>query len=579
MAGEFRKIPIKQFPKHIQKKDTAEQKYWKSFEFPTVVKEYTAINHVDFCRVKPYNCAVTCSGKIQIFAPYSNEVKRTYTRNKENIYGAKYRSDGKLLVAGGESGVVQILDVSSRAILRNFQGHTKPTHVCCFGKESSQIFTASDDKTLRCWDLPSQKETITIKAHKDYIRCGCVNETNTNHFITGSYDHMVKVWDCRSSTVAMEMNHGAPVECILMHQNGSICLSAGSNYIKVWDMLAGGKLFSHFSNHQKTITTIQFDNECKRLFSGSLDRHVKIYNVNDYSVIANIDYPSPILAMDISKDDNHLTVGMSDGAISLRHRSKSTGAEPQKKRTRQLQPGSYLYRIRNQGCKPDADNLVITEDRYPKDSPTDKYLRSYQYHEALDSVLGKNQCPPKYVISVILELSRRDALEIALSNRDPASLVPIIRFLTKNITNPSYGKILIPVADLLLDMYTSLIGQDFTFDLMLSKLRNRIADDLRNQEDMIQLAGAIEQIFSMAAVAPVDIDNMGLSDIAPCIDGEKLPDISERNDINENNENIEKIDKFEDTSILVNGHGTDANGHDVNATDEIDFVIGSNMME
>ena len=91
MAGEFRQLAIKQFPRPVEKKETTEQKYWKSFEFPTVVKEYTAINHVDFCEVKPFNCLVTCSGKLQVFAPYTNEVKRTYTRNKENYYGARYK--------------------------------------------------------------------------------------------------------------------------------------------------------------------------------------------------------------------------------------------------------------------------------------------------------------------------------------------------------------------------------------------------------------------------------------------------------------------------------------------------------
>ena len=43
----------------------------------------------------------------------------------------------------------------------------------------------------------------------------------------GSYDHTVKIWDARSSSVAMTMNHGAPVECVATHQNGSVCISSG----------------------------------------------------------------------------------------------------------------------------------------------------------------------------------------------------------------------------------------------------------------------------------------------------------------------------------------------------------------
>jgi len=581
MAGEFRKLPIKHFPCPIEKKETSEQKYWKSFEFPTVVKEYTAINHVDFCKVKPYHSVVTCSGKIQIFAPYTNEVKRTYTRNKENYYGTKYRSDGKLLVVGGESGLVQILDATSRSILRNFHGHTKPTHFCTFGKESSHVFSTSDDKTVRCWDLASQKESLMIKAHKDYIRCGCTSETNSNHFVTGSYDHIVKIWDWRLSTVAMEMNHGAPVECVLMHPNGSLCLSAGSNYVKVWDILAGGKLFHQFSNHQKTITSLRFDHDCRRLLSGSLDRHVKVYNTQDnYAVIANIDYPSPILAMDISKDDQHLVVGMSDGAISLRHRPKSATGEVSAKRKRPLQPGSY--RSSNQNTPPDPDSLVIAEKKYIKHTLPDKHLRKFRYHDALDAVLGPtHQESPNYVVSFLLELSRRDALEIALSKRTSKSLIPIVSFLSKNIDNPSYAKVLIPITNLLLDMYSHLAGQDFTFDRMITKLRGRLIVIIKNQKALIQLGGAIEQIISIATAAPDSDDYRPGLDPLLLLNG----NISDNTDSPEakSEEPINTVDMVDEVvtseSVAVETDVVMVNGHDESSNDvDVDFVIGASMV-
>lgn len=49
---------------------------------------------------------------MQIFAPYTNNVKRTSNRNKENVYGGRFRLDGKLMVAGGDSGLVQVFPYS-----------------------------------------------------------------------------------------------------------------------------------------------------------------------------------------------------------------------------------------------------------------------------------------------------------------------------------------------------------------------------------------------------------------------------------------------------------------------------------
>ena len=44
--------------------------------------------------------------------------------------------------------------------------------------------------------------------------------------------------------------------------------------VKVWDVLAGGRLVTAFSNHHKTVTSLCFASDYKRLLSGGLDRYV-----------------------------------------------------------------------------------------------------------------------------------------------------------------------------------------------------------------------------------------------------------------------------------------------------------------
>ncbi len=67
--------------------------------------------------------------------------------------------------------------------------------------------------------------------------------------------------------------------------------------------------------------------------------------------------------------------------------------------------------------------------RYQKAGKTDRLLKRFRYKEALDLVLTE-KTPPK-VVSLFIELARRDALKIALSNRDVESLAPIMMFLVR----------------------------------------------------------------------------------------------------------------------------------------------------
>lgn len=50
---------------------------------------------------------------------------KSFTRFRDTAYSGRFRSDGQLLVAGCEDKVVRLFDVSGKAALRTFKGHTK----------------------------------------------------------------------------------------------------------------------------------------------------------------------------------------------------------------------------------------------------------------------------------------------------------------------------------------------------------------------------------------------------------------------------------------------------------------------
>eukprot|EP00118_Oscarella_pearsei_P003533 m.14675 g.14675 ORF g.14675 m.14675 type:complete len:119 (+) comp25884_c0_seq4:702-1058(+) len=98
----------------------------------------------------------------------------------------------------------------------------------------------------------------------------------------------------------MQVDHGMPVEAVVVFPSGTACISAGGNVIKVWDIVQGGRLLAAASNHQKAITCLTFDSAAQRLLTGSLDRQVKVYDVSDYKVICSLSYPASILSVGVS---------------------------------------------------------------------------------------------------------------------------------------------------------------------------------------------------------------------------------------------------------------------------------------
>ncbi|NXU30893.1 UTP15 protein, partial [Thalassarche chlororhynchos] len=269
----YKPVVVQAFPK-LGERITQDTVYWRGYKTPVQIKEFGAVNKIDFSPVPPYNYAVTASSRIHIYGRYSQEPIKTFSRFKDAAYCATYRDDGNLLVAGSEEGSIRLFDISGRAPLRQFDGHTKAVHVVGFLSDKYRIFSGGDDYSSNLWDIPSATEIVSYSEHTDYVRCGCASKVNADVFITGSYDHTVKLFDARTKSSVMTIEHGQPVESVLLFPSGGLLVSAGGRYVKVWDVLKGGQLLVSLKNHHKTVTCLCLNSSGQRLLSGSLDRLV-----------------------------------------------------------------------------------------------------------------------------------------------------------------------------------------------------------------------------------------------------------------------------------------------------------------
>ncbi|MBW0484842.1 hypothetical protein O181_024557 [Austropuccinia psidii MF-1] len=321
--------------------DRIEARYWRDFKTPVFIKSYAPISHITFSSKSPHRYSVASGTKLQIYSPKTLNVVKTISRFQLPVRFSDIKSDGKLIVASDDSGLIQVFDLNSRAILRSFNDIKQPVHCVRFSPASNKVLACSDDSTVRLYDLATSQILNTFVGHQDYVRTGAF--TNSNLILSASYDGSIKLWDHRinqNHSSVWSANHRHPIENILIHPSNTLAISAGGPTLKIWDILGSSQHnqpLLNISNHQKTITSLawargpsnqidQANHSTRRLLSAGLDGLVKVYDLStgSYKVRHTIRYSSPILSMDLSPDDNLLIVGCTDGSLSMRKRIKSS---------------------------------------------------------------------------------------------------------------------------------------------------------------------------------------------------------------------------------------------------------------
>ena len=74
------------------------------------------------------------------------------------------------------------------------KGHAGPVRSVEFSADNRQIITASDDKTVKIWSLPSKRFRCSLLGHSNWVRSASF-APDTRVAVSGGDDKLVKLWD------------------------------------------------------------------------------------------------------------------------------------------------------------------------------------------------------------------------------------------------------------------------------------------------------------------------------------------------------------------------------------------------
>ncbi|BBD68031.1 WD-40 repeat protein [Nostoc commune NIES-4072] len=226
---------------------------------------------------------------------YKVEVWRTEEKNKSLIQeepeqnfisqqGQQFLSlaasaDG-MIASGSTDGTIH-LSHSPAEVSPILRGHTDWVNSIAFSPKQKQLVSASNDGTIRLWDLSDYFSSAKVKYEVDYIwdNVHAVAFNPNNNEFAIARKNSVMVFNKEGNHVEHTFDHLETVNSIAYSPDGKTIVSgADDKTLRLWD-LEGNKPPIVFQGHEDKVTSVAFSPDGKKIVSGSKDNTLRLWNL------------------------------------------------------------------------------------------------------------------------------------------------------------------------------------------------------------------------------------------------------------------------------------------------------------
>lgn len=201
---------------------------------------------------------------------------------------------------------------------RTLDGHTAAVNALAISLDQRMLASASDDRTVRLWDLVSGQEIRPLVGHRDRVQAVAISP-NGQMIASGGGDNLIKLWNpLTGEAIADLIGHQGPINALTITADGQRLMSASADKtIKIWDLGTYTELKT-LNGHSSFVNDLSISPDGTTLASGSADRTIKLWSLNTYQPLETLSgHDSFVNTVLFNLNGNTLISGGADHHINI----------------------------------------------------------------------------------------------------------------------------------------------------------------------------------------------------------------------------------------------------------------------
>jgi WD40 repeat protein len=217
-----------------------------------------------------------------------SDVCQLNTEIVDGLHNAVFSADCQLMLGVGFK-TIGLWSLSGPKLISHFEVITPVGgHYCktALSADAQSILCAEGDNVIHLINATSGQRTIKLVGHE-----GRVNELrftpSGDVALSCSDDQTVRVWDLQSGKeLRCLRGHTSGIWCLDVSGDGKYAASAGSGYpesgkdctVRIWDINTGSEV-ARYVGHSQGIRSVRFNRSGELLMSASVDKTVRLWNL------------------------------------------------------------------------------------------------------------------------------------------------------------------------------------------------------------------------------------------------------------------------------------------------------------
>jgi WD40 repeat protein len=235
-----------------------------------------------------------------------------------SVTSLAFTPDGKILASGSYDKTIKLWDVMTEKEIRTLPGHSASVMSVSISKDGKIVASGSVYGEIILWDISTGEKIKTLKGHS-YSVNSLAFSPDGKTLASGSMDMTIKLWNVTTGMKILALTgHLSSIKSVCFNSDGKILASGSSDRtIKLWDIETGKKIKT-LLGHSGSINSIDFSPDGKILASGGYDSTIKFWDDKAGEIIKNLTgHRDIVTSISFSPDGKIIASGSEDKSIKL----------------------------------------------------------------------------------------------------------------------------------------------------------------------------------------------------------------------------------------------------------------------